>query len=200
MPVPVHVPVPCHVPLPVPLGMLIATVGQGLLPTKRSSGEAAAKVGSVFMIAFRIIQGLCSGGEISGVSVSLAEYGTTDCIGVCPGVPVAAPPRPRSGQTVGGGQWVVEAECRMRGGAAVGAYGRASKWRKVSVVGAFGRWERTVAPVRRGGGYSMSRTRDLSDIPLRRPRALEIPEDTCPTGPHRRRMRAAASTCNISVT
>eukprot|EP00931_Biecheleriopsis_adriatica_P024867 TRINITY_DN15396_c0_g1_i3.p1 TRINITY_DN15396_c0_g1~~TRINITY_DN15396_c0_g1_i3.p1 ORF type:complete len:473 (-),score=40.58 TRINITY_DN15396_c0_g1_i3:374-1792(-) len=49
------------------LGMLIATVGQGLLPSHSCCGESAGTVGMVLLLCFRAIQGLSAGGEFGPV-------------------------------------------------------------------------------------------------------------------------------------
>uniref|UniRef100_A0A7S1NBD5 Major facilitator superfamily (MFS) profile domain-containing protein n=1 Tax=Eutreptiella gymnastica TaxID=73025 RepID=A0A7S1NBD5_9EUGL len=63
-------------------GMLVATVGQGCLPSALTSPPWLANIGVVLLAVFRLVQGLCSGGEISGVSVSLAEFSAQGCLGM----------------------------------------------------------------------------------------------------------------------
>mmetsp|Transcript_41825 Transcript_41825/g.99563 ORF Transcript_41825/g.99563 Transcript_41825/m.99563 type:complete len:483 (-) Transcript_41825:145-1593(-) len=56
-------------------GMLIGTVGQGLLPSYRC-GDLAGHVGFVLLIALRILQGIATGGEIAAVSTYITEVGS----------------------------------------------------------------------------------------------------------------------------
>ncbi|CAL1138628.1 unnamed protein product, partial [Cladocopium goreaui] len=55
-------------------GMLIGTVGQGLVPTSHS-GPIAGTIGVVLLVALRILQGICTGGEIAAVSTYITEVG-----------------------------------------------------------------------------------------------------------------------------
>eukprot|EP01134_Creolimax_fragrantissima_P000009 CFRG0009T1 len=55
-------------------GMIVGTVGQGILPTYTCCGDTGGHVGIVLLIILRIILGFCAGGEIAGVSVYIAEY------------------------------------------------------------------------------------------------------------------------------
>lgn len=54
--------------------MLIGTVGQGLVPTSHS-GPIAGTIGVVLLVALRILQGICTGGEIAAVSTYITEVG-----------------------------------------------------------------------------------------------------------------------------
>ena len=63
-------------------GMLVATVGQACLPSALPSPPWLANIGIVLLVVFRLVQGLCSGGEISGVSGSLAEFSAQGCLGM----------------------------------------------------------------------------------------------------------------------
>lgn len=56
-------------------GMLIGTVGQGLIPSYRC-GDLAGHVGFVLLIALRILQGIATGGEIAAVSTYITEVGS----------------------------------------------------------------------------------------------------------------------------
>jgi MFS family permease len=55
------------------VGMLIGTVGQGLLPTN--------VLGLPFLVALRVLQGLCTGGEIGAISTYVAETGPVRTLG-----------------------------------------------------------------------------------------------------------------------
>ncbi|CAE7343236.1 shiA [Symbiodinium natans] len=54
----------------------VGTVGQGLLPSHLSHGEAWGNFGTVMLFILRIVQGLCTGGEISTVSTYIIEVGS----------------------------------------------------------------------------------------------------------------------------
>jgi MHS family proline/betaine transporter-like MFS transporter len=62
------------------LGMLLGTVGQGLLPTY-ANGRVLGGVGLFLLTVLRLIQGLCTGGEISAISVYLAEVSPPEMLG-----------------------------------------------------------------------------------------------------------------------
>eukprot|EP01134_Creolimax_fragrantissima_P003627 CFRG3627T1 len=64
------------------LGMIISTVGQGCLPTYYCCGEGAGLAGLVLLIIMRVVQGICTGGEIGGVSTYLAEHEDKDVLGM----------------------------------------------------------------------------------------------------------------------
>ncbi|CAE7941705.1 proP [Symbiodinium sp. KB8] len=55
-------------------GMVIGTVGQGLVPSYQS-GEVAGTIGLVLLVALRLLQGICTGGEIAAVSTYITEVG-----------------------------------------------------------------------------------------------------------------------------
>eukprot|EP00931_Biecheleriopsis_adriatica_P078513 TRINITY_DN51970_c0_g1_i1.p1 TRINITY_DN51970_c0_g1~~TRINITY_DN51970_c0_g1_i1.p1 ORF type:complete len:465 (-),score=60.22 TRINITY_DN51970_c0_g1_i1:75-1469(-) len=55
------------------IGMLVATVAQGILPTSRCCGEAAGTLGLVLLVLFRVIQGFCVGGELVSLVTYLSE-------------------------------------------------------------------------------------------------------------------------------
>lgn len=57
-------------------GMLIATIGQGLLPTKLCCGDSAGAVGFVLLLSLRALQGLCAGGELGPIVTYFAETST----------------------------------------------------------------------------------------------------------------------------
>ncbi|CAE7452433.1 proP [Symbiodinium natans] len=67
------------------IGMLAATVGQGLLPTPRlwgnDSGMADLGVGLLFFL--RLVQGLCTGGEIGAVTTYITEVSPRRSMGRC---------------------------------------------------------------------------------------------------------------------
>ena len=67
------------------IGMLTATVGQGLLPTPRRWGEDSAmgNMGLCLLFCFRLVQGLCTGGEIASVSTYIAEVAGQKSMGRC---------------------------------------------------------------------------------------------------------------------
>lgn len=62
-------------------GMILATVGQGLLPAKYL-GSAAQGFGLVALILLRAIQGLSAGGEIGAVSAYLMEASPMQTLGI----------------------------------------------------------------------------------------------------------------------
>jgi len=63
-------------------GMLIATVGQGLLPSYLCCGSTAGNVGITVFMLFRVVQGLSSGGEIGAISAYLMETSPPQVLGV----------------------------------------------------------------------------------------------------------------------
>eukprot|EP00667_Euglena_gracilis_P006335 EG_transcript_6379 len=64
-------------------GMICATVLQGCLPSHLTNPDSILpSIGLVLMVLCRISQGLFAGGEISGVSVTLGEHETRDCLGM----------------------------------------------------------------------------------------------------------------------
>jgi len=54
-------------------GMLVATVGQGLLPSYVCCGDAAGALGLYVLMGLRFLQGLSAGGEMSAVAAYVAE-------------------------------------------------------------------------------------------------------------------------------
>ena len=67
------------------IGMLAATVGQGLLPTPRAWGEdtVAGQFGLYMLFILRLVQGLCTGGEIGAVSTYITEVAARRSMGRC---------------------------------------------------------------------------------------------------------------------
>ena len=66
------------------VGMLSGTVGQGLLPTPRGAGDSAwGSFGLVLLFSLRLLQGLCTGGEISTVSTYIVEVSGHESKGRC---------------------------------------------------------------------------------------------------------------------
>lgn len=67
------------------IGMLAATVGQGLLPTPRGWGEEsfAGQLGLYMLFILRLAQGLCTGGEIGAVSTYITEVAARRSMGRC---------------------------------------------------------------------------------------------------------------------
>ena len=64
------------------LGMLIGTVGQGMVPTYQS-GQIPGTIGVVLLVVFRILQGICTGGEIAAVSTYITEVGAKRSLARC---------------------------------------------------------------------------------------------------------------------
>ncbi|KNC86864.1 hypothetical protein SARC_01010 [Sphaeroforma arctica JP610] len=62
-------------------GLVVGTVGQGMLPTYTCCGDGGGHTGVVLLIILRIVLGFCVGGEIAGVSVYLAEYKDQSVLG-----------------------------------------------------------------------------------------------------------------------
>ena len=67
------------------IGMLTATVGQGLLPTPRRWGDDSAlgSTGLCLLFCLRLVQGLCTGGEIASVSTYITEVAGQKSMGRC---------------------------------------------------------------------------------------------------------------------
>ncbi|CAE7267317.1 proP [Symbiodinium pilosum] len=67
------------------IGMLSATVGQGLLPTPRRWGDdsAMADIGIGLLFSLRLVQGLCTGGEIGAVTTYITEVSAQRSMGLC---------------------------------------------------------------------------------------------------------------------
>lgn len=57
-------------------GMLLGTVGQGLLPRKCTAGV-------VLLVALRLLQGLCTGGEIGAITTYIVEVSPRRSMGRC---------------------------------------------------------------------------------------------------------------------
>eukprot|EP00930_Biecheleria_cincta_P029997 TRINITY_DN20815_c0_g1_i1.p1 TRINITY_DN20815_c0_g1~~TRINITY_DN20815_c0_g1_i1.p1 ORF type:complete len:426 (-),score=65.90 TRINITY_DN20815_c0_g1_i1:378-1655(-) len=55
------------------VGMMLATMGQGMLPTVRCCGETAGSAGLVLLVSLRAIQGVCAGGELGAIVAYLSE-------------------------------------------------------------------------------------------------------------------------------
>ena len=56
-------------------GMMVGTVGQGLLPTYHN-GEVAGTIGLILLVFLRWMQGICTGGEIASVMTYITEVGS----------------------------------------------------------------------------------------------------------------------------
>ena len=67
------------------IGMLAATVGQGLLPTPRLWGDTSvmADLGVGLLFSLRLVQGLCTGGEIGAVTTYITEVSAHRSMGRC---------------------------------------------------------------------------------------------------------------------
>lgn len=63
------------------VGMLVGTVGQGLLPTYLGGSKVWGDVGLCLLVMFRFLQGLCTGGEISAVATYITEVGPPKALG-----------------------------------------------------------------------------------------------------------------------
>jgi len=55
-------------------GMIVGTVGIGFLPTQRCCGQSWGLFGTAMLMLFKILQGLCVGGELTTVIVFCAEH------------------------------------------------------------------------------------------------------------------------------
>lgn len=55
-------------------GMVVGTVGIGFLPTQRCCGQSWGLFGTCMLMFFKIVQGLCVGGELTTVIVFCAEH------------------------------------------------------------------------------------------------------------------------------
>lgn len=60
-------------------GMMVGTVGQGLLPTYKH-GHVAGTIGLVLLVFLRLIQGICTGGEIASVTTYITEVGAKESL------------------------------------------------------------------------------------------------------------------------
>ena len=67
------------------IGMLAATVGQGILPTPRlwGNGSSMADLGVGLLFLLRLVQGLCTGGEIGAVTTYITEVSAQRSMGRC---------------------------------------------------------------------------------------------------------------------
>ena len=67
------------------IGMLSATVGQGLLPVPRRWGDDSviSNMGVCLLFCLRLVQGLCTGGEIGAVSTYISEVAAPRSMGRC---------------------------------------------------------------------------------------------------------------------
>eukprot|EP00123_Amoebidium_parasiticum_P013250 comp21855_c0_seq1/m.31232 comp21855_c0_seq1/g.31232 ORF comp21855_c0_seq1/g.31232 comp21855_c0_seq1/m.31232 type:complete len:506 (-) comp21855_c0_seq1:451-1968(-) len=63
------------------LGMIIATVGQGLCPSVTCCEGTVAQVGMVLFLLLRGVQGFCCGGEVGPLSTHLAESDRVQMLG-----------------------------------------------------------------------------------------------------------------------
>lgn len=64
------------------VGMVLATAGQGLLPTYQN-GTAAGNLGLVLLIFLRLLQGLFAGGEVGGIVAYMTESIPKKSLGTC---------------------------------------------------------------------------------------------------------------------
>jgi len=55
------------------VGMLVATVGQGCLPSYACCGEAAGRFGKYALLSFRLMQGVFAGGELPAIVAYFVE-------------------------------------------------------------------------------------------------------------------------------
>lgn len=62
-------------------GMIIATVGQGLMPSYLCCGDTAGSIGFVVFMIFRIVQGISAAGEIGAMSAYLMETAPPEMLG-----------------------------------------------------------------------------------------------------------------------
>mmetsp|Transcript_42108 Transcript_42108/g.85836 ORF Transcript_42108/g.85836 Transcript_42108/m.85836 type:complete len:496 (-) Transcript_42108:304-1791(-) len=60
-------------------GMMVGTVGQGLLPTYKH-GDVAGTIGLVLLVLLRLLQGICTGGEIASVTTYITEVGAKESL------------------------------------------------------------------------------------------------------------------------
>ncbi|CAK9002568.1 unnamed protein product, partial [Durusdinium trenchii] len=60
-------------------GMMVGTVGQGLLPTYQN-GDVSGTIGLTLLVLLRLLQGICTGGEIAAVSTYITEVGSKDAL------------------------------------------------------------------------------------------------------------------------
>ncbi|CAK8996301.1 unnamed protein product [Durusdinium trenchii] len=60
-------------------GMMLGTVGQGMLPTYQN-GDVAGSIGVALLVLLRLLQGICTGGEIAAVSTYITEVGSKDSL------------------------------------------------------------------------------------------------------------------------
>eukprot|EP00913_Durusdinium_trenchii_P020488 g19247.t1 len=60
-------------------GMMVGTVGQGLLPTYQN-GPVWGSLGLTLLVFLRLLQGICTGGEIAAVSTYITEVGPKDSL------------------------------------------------------------------------------------------------------------------------
>eukprot|EP00121_Abeoforma_whisleri_P001075 Awhi_evm1s957 len=62
--------------------MIIATVGQGMLPSDYCCSEDAGQAGMIILLILRVLQGLCTSGEIGNVSTYIAEQPNKNVLGM----------------------------------------------------------------------------------------------------------------------
>mmetsp|Transcript_33655 Transcript_33655/g.110141 ORF Transcript_33655/g.110141 Transcript_33655/m.110141 type:complete len:475 (+) Transcript_33655:62-1486(+) len=70
------------------VGMLVGTVGQGLVPTYSSGNETLGHIGFVLLIILRFVQGLSAAGEIGTISTYLTEVASHHLL--CRGIALIA--------------------------------------------------------------------------------------------------------------
>lgn len=63
------------------IGMLVATCGQGMLPTYASGSDALGTLGLAALVVLRFVQGLCAAGEISTLATYVTEVGNPRSMG-----------------------------------------------------------------------------------------------------------------------
>ncbi|KNC78639.1 hypothetical protein SARC_08937 [Sphaeroforma arctica JP610] len=63
-------------------GMIVATVGTGCLPSVYCCGDEGGTAGMVFLIIFRVMQGLCTSGEVGNMATYIAEQEHTGVLGM----------------------------------------------------------------------------------------------------------------------
>lgn len=63
-------------------GMIIATVGQGLLPTYACCGNTAGTLGLVLFVILRFLQGICTGGEMETIISYMTEASPKSVLGL----------------------------------------------------------------------------------------------------------------------
>jgi len=62
--------------------MLVATIGQGCLPSFHCCGEGPGWAGMIMLLVFRALQGLSAGGELSTAAVYISEVAPRESLGL----------------------------------------------------------------------------------------------------------------------